>query len=165
MRYDHMDVRIRNATMADYDALCALFEQVDHLHATALPDIFRPFSGPARERDHIQRILDDELQCLLVAEVGNDIIGVAEANVSVAPEWPMVVPRRWVHVRDIVVDERFRGKGIGTALLAHIEVWARSLGIMRVELQVWEFNAGARAAYEHAGFRTASRVLCKDLES
>jgi diamine N-acetyltransferase len=159
-----MDVRIRNATIADYNALCALFEQVDHLHAIALPDIFRPSTGSARERDHIQRILDDVQQRLLVAEVGNDIIGVAEANVREALQWPMVVPRRWVHVRDIVVDERFRGQGFGKALLAHIEAWARSLGIMRVELQVWEFNAGARTAYEHAGFRTASRVLWKDLE-
>jgi GNAT superfamily N-acetyltransferase len=99
-----------------------------------------------------------------VAEFGNDIFGAAEANVRAAPEWPMVVPRRWVHVREIVVDERFRGTGIGTALLTHVETWARSLGIMRIELHVWEFNAGARVAYEHAGFRTASRVLCKDLE-
>ena len=57
-----MDVRIRNATMADYDALCALFEQVDRLHAIALPDTFRPISGPARERDHLQRMLDKDLE-------------------------------------------------------------------------------------------------------
>jgi diamine N-acetyltransferase len=129
-----MEVTIREATMADYDALCALFEQVVHLHATALPDIFRSIPGAPRERDRIQWMLDEPDQYLLVAEDGGAIVGLAEANVSEAPAWPMVIPRRWVHVRDIVVDERFRGKGIGTALLARIEDWGRSLGILRVEL-------------------------------
>jgi GNAT superfamily N-acetyltransferase len=159
-----MDLTIRAATIQDYDALCALFAQVDRIHYTNLPDIFQPVPGAARERSHIESILDDSRARLFVAEQDGTVIGLAEATIRDAARWPMATPRSWVHLHDIIVDERFRGVGVGKALLAHVEAWARSLGISRVELVVWEFNTPARALYEHQGFRTLNRTMCKDID-
>jgi diamine N-acetyltransferase len=159
-----MDWIIREAAIQDYDALCALFAQVDRIHYTNLPDIFQAAPGPVRERSHIESILSDERARLFVVEHDNAVIGLAEATIRESARWPVVVPRSWVHVHDIVVDERFRGMGVGKALLAYVEAWARTLGILRVELVVWEFNTAARVLYEQQGFRTLNRTMGKDLD-
>jgi len=158
-----MSWTIREATIADYDALCALFAQVDRVHSSALPEIFQPVPGPARESNLIESLINDPHARLFVAEQGAEILGLAEAGIRDSSRWPIVLPRSWVHVHDVIVDERYRGEGIGSALLAAVEAWARSLGILRVELLVWEFNTAARALYERRGFRTLNRTMCKDL--
>ncbi|HEU5349838.1 MAG TPA: GNAT family N-acetyltransferase [Ktedonobacterales bacterium] len=159
-----MDWTIREATIADYDALCALFAQIDRIHYTALPDIFRPPAGPSRERKYIEDTLSNPGARIFAAEQGNEIIGLADAAIREAAQWSALVPRSWVHIRDIIVDERFRGMGVGKSLLARIEAWARELRIPHVELLVWEFNTPARMVYEQSGFRTLSRTMYKDLD-
>ncbi len=46
-----MSTRVRQATLRDYRALCALFEELDEFHRLKRPDFFRPFEGPARGRE------------------------------------------------------------------------------------------------------------------
>ena len=40
--------------MGDYDALVALFAELDEFHRRARPDVFRRFDGPARTREQIE---------------------------------------------------------------------------------------------------------------
>ncbi len=40
--------------MDDYDALVALFDELDEFHHLARPDVFRRFDGPARTRGQIE---------------------------------------------------------------------------------------------------------------
>lgn len=159
-----MDWILRDAIIDDYEALCALFTQVDRIHADAQPTIFRHAPTPARSREFVQAILDDPDACLVVAEQNAAVIGVAEAAIRRPPNLPIIVEVGRVHINDIVVDENHRGAGVGTALLAHIEAWARTRGVRRVELNVWEFNTPARDLYERLGYHTLHRTLSKTLE-
>ena len=43
-----MNLSIRPAVLEDYEALCAIFGQVDALHCEALPQVFQEPDGPAR---------------------------------------------------------------------------------------------------------------------
>ena len=43
--------------MGDYDALVALFDELDEFHRQARPDVFRRFDGPARTREQIEQWL------------------------------------------------------------------------------------------------------------
>jgi len=52
-----------------------------------------------------------------------------------------------------------RGQGGGRALLAELVPGARARGDRRLLLEVFESNAPARALYEHAGFRTTTRLV------
>ena len=53
----------------------------------------------------------------------------------------------------IVVHPGQTGRGIGTALLTHLQGWARSKPeVRKVELLVRATNAGARRLYERFGF-------------
>ena len=60
-----------------------------------------------------------------------------------------------------VVPE-LRGKGTGRVLLAELVAAARARGDRRVLLEVFESNTAARALYEHAGFRTTTRLVGYD---
>jgi ribosomal protein S18 acetylase RimI-like enzyme len=50
-----------------------------------------------------------------------------------------------------------RDGGVGRALLAAIEVWARSWAARRIVLWVYRSNAGAIAFYRRLGFRRVLR--------
>ena len=62
------------------------------------------------------------------------------------------VARPLLNVHDLAVSPRFQRRGVGAALLAAIEAGARERGCCKLTLEVLEGNAGARRAYEHAGF-------------
>lgn len=56
-----------------------------------------------------------------------------------------------VYVSDVAVDSGSRGKGIGAALMAQVEAWARSHGASKLGWEVWYRNTGAKAFYERLG--------------
>jgi hypothetical protein len=48
-------LRVRPASMGDYDALCALFDELDAFHRDARPEMFQPFPKPVRAREQVAR--------------------------------------------------------------------------------------------------------------
>lgn len=52
----------------------------------------------------------------------------------------------------------YRGRGIGTELLALAEAQARARGYGKLSLIVFEQNAGAKRLYERSGYREAMRA-------
>jgi len=60
-------------------------------------------------------------------------------------------PSAWIE--DVVVQEDFRGKGLGRALLDAVLDWARNQGAVRAQLLADLDNAPALAFYERVGWR------------
>lgn len=56
------------------------------------------------------------------------------------------------HISDLAVVPRHEGRGVGKALLAHAEAWAREHQCQLVTLAVFPGNERARALYEAAGY-------------
>ena len=56
------------------------------------------------------------------------------------------------------VDPRFRGRGVGTALIQAVEEWARGKDLTQVLLWVTEANSSAEQLYKHLGFTRTGRV-------
>jgi len=67
------------------------------------------------------------------------------------------------HVGDVVVTPAARGRGVGRALLAAGERWARERGYRMLTLNVFVGNARARALYEAIGFRPETVRHVKEL--
>ncbi|HET6893786.1 MAG TPA: GNAT family N-acetyltransferase [Candidatus Baltobacteraceae bacterium] len=57
------------------------------------------------------------------------------------------------HVIGMLVDERYRGRGIGKALLTRVIEWARTAGLVEISLLVFPHNERALALYRNAGFQ------------
>jgi ribosomal-protein-alanine N-acetyltransferase len=60
-----------------------------------------------------------------------------------------------VHINNIAVLPAYRGRGYGSALLAHALAEAAGVGAERATLEVRRSNDAARRLYERFGFRMA----------
>lgn len=58
-----------------------------------------------------------------------------------------------INIHDCVVAESVRGRGVGQAILAHIEQIAVERGCCKITLEVLQGNLGAQAAYRKFGFK------------
>ncbi len=56
------------------------------------------------------------------------------------------------HISDLAVAPAHEGQGVGKALLAHAEAWAREHHCQMVTLAVFPGNARARGLYEASGY-------------
>jgi ribosomal protein S18 acetylase RimI-like enzyme len=154
-----MDITIREATQADYPALCAVFAEVHALHCAALSQIFRQPATPALPEEYVAETIADPGAALLVAEQDNHVVGLLIVKLQEAPNLPIFVPRRYAIIHNLAVRSERRRAGIGRALMARAHRWARDQGVSEVELSVWEFNTTALAFYEQLGYATMSRKM------
>lgn len=159
-----MQIIIRRAVEADYEHLCQLWDEVDRLHRQRLPHIYRQADGPVREWDYFAGLLADENVGLFLAELEGELMGFIHVLVAQARELPILVPRRFAVIDNLVVTEPARRLGIGRLLMEQVETWAREHGLTTIELTVYEFNQGAIALYEKTGYKTLSRRMSKTLK-
>lgn len=98
------------------------------------------------ERRHLASARRSRDVAVLVAENDGGIVGRLSIVRDLHPACS--------HVADLglMVAREHRRKGVGTALLAAAEIWARSAGIRKLELSVFPHNEPARALYERCGF-------------
>ena len=158
-----MNVVVRVATPEDFEDISALYDQLDRVHVVALPHFFRPVEGPARSREWFAAILANKDAALFVAEQQETVIGLVHCYVHTTPPIPIVVPRRFVHIEDLIVSEDVRHQGVGQLLTERVHEWAREQGITEIELDVWEFPTSALAFYEKLGYQTTRRHMRKQL--
>ncbi len=111
------------------------------------------YSGPADETFHrnVALLIDDPLSdFLLVAEEkGGEAVGVVQLRYRLGV-W-RDGDDAWLE--DVYVRGDAQGKGLGRALTEAAVEQARERGAKRIQLDVEEANATARAVYEKAGFR------------
>lgn len=157
------EIAIRQATAKDYDALCAIIDQVDTLHRDRMPHIFQKPPGPVRDREYILGLLADDNVGLFVAEIEGQVAGFVHALVRDTPPWPVLVPRRRAFIDSLAVGQQFRRRGIGRALMNQAHTWAVAKGAADVELNVFEFNQPALAFYRALGYETSTRRMVRDL--
>jgi ribosomal protein S18 acetylase RimI-like enzyme len=72
-------------------------------------------------------------------------------------------PGRDGFIFDVIVDERFRGKGYGKQIMALIEEKARELELKSIGLHVFAHNTVAKNLYESIGYETSSLNMTKKL--
>jgi GNAT superfamily N-acetyltransferase len=70
---------------------------------------------------------------------------------------------RHAHISVIATTEAAEGTGIGRALLAHAEQWARDRGQLLLTLNVFAANERARRFYERAGLAPEMLKYAKPL--
>jgi GNAT superfamily N-acetyltransferase len=100
---------------------------------------------------------------VLLAEVDGAPVGLAEIYMCEELSASVRVGRRYAYVQNLLVTEKQRGVGAGTALMAAVEAWARSMDAAEVQLDVWEFDAGPLPFYQRLGYGTLRRKMVKSL--
>ena len=81
-----------------------------------------------------------------VAETTEEVIGIALVYMRYST-WKGEV----LHLEDLIVSEKARGKGVGGALLQKVIEFGNDLGVKRIGWEVLDWNTPAIEFYEHIG--------------
>lgn len=135
---------VRPATAADVDAVVALYASV----AAEGRWIGREVVDRHERHAELMASLVSPDSAQVVADAGGEIVG------------QLGVTRRPYGVADLgmMVAADWRGRGVGSALLAAAVDWARRAGAHKVALQVWPHNEAALALYRKFGFVEEGRL-------
>lgn len=126
-------MNIRPFAMRDYEAVYALW-------ADAGQGIrVRPSDQPME----IEKKLLRDPDLFLVAEEQDRVVGV------IMGAWD----GRRGYLHHLAVDSAYRGRGIGSALVAEVERLLRDRGCLKVNLLVSEGNLDARRLYQRLGYQ------------
>ena len=133
------EVAVRRARERDLDAIVDLVAEV------AAEGRWIGTEAPvdrARRRRLMEEMLHHERQVIFVAESGGELVGHL---------WMDLAGYGVAHL-GMLVAAGWRGRGVGSALLAAGLDWARDAGAHKVALEVWPHNQAAIALYEKFGF-------------
>jgi RimJ/RimL family protein N-acetyltransferase len=143
-------LRLRALALQDCETLLSWIPSADALYQWAGPWDFRwPLDRLQLRRD-LERGGDQRRRYVAV-DTGDEPFG--HAMLTIQPEHGLGVVGR------VLIDPARRGEGLGTALMHEIvRVGFDELGLHRLQLGVYDFNLGAIACYERAGFVIEGRT-------
>ena len=141
-------VKIRSAEAADLASLVSLLAAL-----FAIEEDF-VFDEP-RQRRGLALMLANERGCVLVAEAAGRVIGMCSGQLLVSTAEGGLS----LLVEDVVVDEKWRGHGVGRMLLAALSDWARVNKVSRLQLLADRNNIPALDFYRSLGWHT-TELIC-----
>lgn len=130
-------------------------------HAGLDPSGYRFPAAAAVQRHFEERLNGSAEPAILVAEVSGTVAGMTEVVVMPAPPGHQIlIPRRRAEVHTVVL-ERYRGRGIGKALVAAAERLAAERGASHLLAPILAANTEAIGFYSRAGFGQHGIILSK----
>jgi GNAT superfamily N-acetyltransferase len=113
--------------------------------------------------DHLLKTCAEQDGTLFVAEDDGRVVGFAAVQCKVANEDVDESAYDFALISDLGVNESHRGRGLGRALIAACEGFARDREARWLRIGVLGKNALARGLYERCGFEDRQVVLEKTL--
>jgi ribosomal protein S18 acetylase RimI-like enzyme len=152
------DIVIRPRTADDFQSLVELDLATARHHAAIDPAAYRV---PEREvvARFLERRLRDADRQILVAEADGAVVGAVDIRMVQPPDPGSIV--RPVPTADlgISVAERWRGRGIGHALMVAAEGNARRRGAALMVLDMSAANDGAFRFYRGLGYEVSGQLM------
>jgi len=113
------------------------------------------FEEETQKRGLEMMLADCRNRCIMVAEQNEQIVGMCTAQLLVSTAEGGIAAL----VEDLVVDDTYRGKGIGKDLLFAIEEWAISQGVRRLQLLADRNNTRALGFYKKMNWKV-TELIC-----
>lgn len=148
---------IRKANKNDIQRILELLHQVNMVHHEIRPDLFKPNTTKYDERE-LLALLADELKPVFVFDQGT-VLGYAFCQVKEVKDDLLLQDIKTLYVDDICVDEKARGKHVGTALFNHVREYAATIGCRNITLNVWEGNDPALTFYRNMGMQVQKTTM------
>lgn len=151
---------IRRATEQDIPRVMELLHQVNRVHHTLRPDLFKP-NTTKYDEVQLQQILADASKVIFVYE-DTSVLGYAFVEIEETKNDRLLQDRRTLYIDDLCVDEKARGRHIGKQLFDYARQYAESIGCNSMTLNVWDGNDAAMRFYQRLGMYT--RKTCMELD-
>ena len=142
---------IRRAEEKDIPRILDLLIQVDMVHHRGRPDLF---NGPATKytgQELVPLLRDDTRPVFVWTDEKDTVQGYAFCVFQQHTHDHVLTDIKTLYIDDLCVDEKARGRHIGTALYNHVLAFARANGFYNVTLNVWACNESALAFYRRLG--------------
>ena len=136
---------IRPARPADAGAIAAFATQLGY--PSSAEDV----------RGRMEALEPDASSALLVAEHDGKVVGWVTVREQLTIE-----SGAHAEITGLVIDEAHRGRGIGEALAAAAETWARQRGHRRLRVRSNVVRERAHRFYERLGFAVTKRQVVLD---
>ena len=149
---------IRRAQEHDIDDILRLLVEVNMVHHTIRPDLFK---GPVTKYNaqELAEKLQDDREPIFVFTDGEDrLLGYIFCQEEVVQESPLRTGIRTLYIDDLCVDERSRGQHVGKALYEYVLDYAKKNGFYNVTLHVWGGNDAALKFYRKMGM--SDQYIC-----
>ena len=144
-----MDIVVEVPKIEDFKRVNELAVQVHEMHVTWNPDIFKSVEEVIN-KEYFENLIKNEE--IYIAKVDQEIVGYIIFNIKEKENSSMRY-RKQLNIDAICVDERYRGKGIGTKILESIKEIAKTRGCTDLYLTVNQENENAIKVYEKFGFK------------
>lgn len=138
-----MNILIRPAQPIDIPVMCDLLRELFTLESDFEPAIEKQVKGLA-----LLLAGPSEDSTVLVAMASGKVVGMASVQTLIST----AEGSRVGLVEDVILDRRFRGRGIGKLLLNHIVEWSRQRNLKRLQLLADKSNLPAIDFYRHNGW-------------
>ena len=145
-------MEIRFADIQDVSGILELLRQVGQVHHEGRPDIFRS-DAQKYGASQIIAMLNSSKTPIFVAVDEKKVLGYCFCKVKAYENETVVNDHTELYIDDLCIDERCRGRGIGTALYHEALRYAKMRGCYNVTLNVWSFNESALAFYKKCGMK------------
>ena len=143
---------MRYACMDDYPEVEKIMQQVQNMHVTWRPDIYK-HSDIVLPREVFEDAVRKEM--FVVAEHNGQVIGLLFFMIRHVESCNQVT-RDVLFIDSMAVEKDFRGKGIGHQLFGFAKEIKQQRNLDGIELQVNARNIDAKAMYEKYGFTQKS---------
>ncbi|KEI91016.1 GNAT family N-acetyltransferase [Clostridium botulinum] len=154
-------MNFRKANANDVNELVLLFKNLQTMHSENVTNIFNKNIDECVLKDYINNVILNENYNFYIVEDKKKIIGAIEVITIIEKDNPVLKNREYALIDKLVVDNNYRGYGIGSRLIEYAEKDLKSRGIKEIEIYVWEFNRDALNLYEKKGYKTICRRMTK----
>ena len=159
-----MEINVRKARPGDFGLIGRLLNEILRQHRDGRPDLFEVGENLGKyDREHFEALLKDPGCVVFTAECDGEPAGYLICKIISERPSTVLKAIKTLYLDDLCVDKSRRGIGVGRALMAAAESYARENNFHNITLNVWEFNASARGFYESLGYTTQRREMEKAL--
>jgi GNAT superfamily N-acetyltransferase len=158
------NLTLRTALPRDREAVVDFILALNLFEASLTGDRKRERAGASAYYDELMQRLAKRNGRVVLAEIDGVAVGVMGFSLDEDAAYVTEDVRRHGTVTDLIVDEAWRGRGIGQALLREAERLTREAGLRRLLIGALVANDKAERTYRAFGFEPYVSVLVKALD-
>ncbi len=144
---------IREAKEKDFNTLLKVFREVQNLHATNEPNIFK-FTDPIKPDEFKEMVKNPNIK--IFVSVDENIVNGFLIGSVIERESNLTLSRKQFVIENLAVLKSKHNKSIGKSLINKAKEFAEVQKCDSLILSVWCFNSNALGFYKHLGFEEKS---------
>lgn len=163
-------LKIRDARISDYKSLCDIFAKANDWHCELRPDYYQKVRPIISKRDFCLAAVAQRFEsgrkrvCAKIAELDDKNVGAVFALSVKRRSLGWSKHEKEAYLDNIFVEEEFRRRGIGTALLNTVKEWAKKTEHSYLYTKIVSSNDPSRRFFSANGCEETDVIAGADMD-